>query len=223
MNDKRPAIDSPNSLRAEHLDGCSATAVAFDFAEKTDACIAVAQVHDAIREGKFVWLDIEVTNAAEAKEVLAGTQLVSDDLLDDALRGEPGTQLARYEDHLHLVLTACLSKGEHFDLQRVDAVIAETFLLTIHRERVGFVECVKKDCRADFVRFAKSPSFLVYELWDNLVDGYMEVQREPGGARRAPPGGSSSETSTIASSRACPISAPTSCTSARSSCPHARC
>ena len=39
-----------------------------------------------------------------------------------------------------------------------------------------FLNNVRRDYHSDFVRFAKSPSFLIYEIWDHLIDGYLHTQ-----------------------------------------------
>jgi len=59
----------------------------------------------------------------------------------------------------------------------VDVVIGERFLITIHRGPVQFMNAVRRDYKSDFVRFAKSPSFLVYEIWDHLLENYLAVQK----------------------------------------------
>jgi magnesium transporter len=41
-----------------------------------------------------------------------------------------------------------------------------------------FLENVRKSYITDFVRFAQSPSFLLYELWDQLIDNYLSVHKK---------------------------------------------
>jgi magnesium transporter len=36
---------------------------------------------------------------------------------------------------------------------------------------------VRRHYRSDFVRFATTPSFLLYELWDRLIDNYLSVHK----------------------------------------------
>jgi Mg2+ and Co2+ transporter CorA len=116
------------------------------------------------------------------------------EILEDALSREPATQIGRYETFLHLVLSGCRLVGHKFDLERVDVVMGEKFMLTLHRGQPVFLEAVRKSYVQDFIKFAQSPSFLLYELWDHLVDNYLS-----------------------------PSSARTCCTCARSCCPRARC
>jgi magnesium transporter len=48
----------------------------------------------------------------------------------------------------------------------------------MHRGQPVFLEGVRRSYKRDFVRFARSPSFLVYELWDHLVENYLAVQKK---------------------------------------------
>lgn len=49
--------------------------------------------------------------------------------------------------------------------------------MTVHRTEVGFLSRVKRQYHTDFVRFAKTPSFLLYEIWDQLLESYLQVQK----------------------------------------------
>ena len=155
---------------------CSASVVEFDFETKTEKSSTIEEVRPAIESGRFIWIDVEWSDAIEARRVVSSCDLVRDEVIGDALTGEPATRHARYDDCIHLVVTGCRIQGLHFDLERVDIVIGERFLMTIHHGNPVFLNAVKKDYRADFIRFAKSPSFLIYEIWDHLIENYLGVQ-----------------------------------------------
>ena len=57
---------------------------------------------------------------------------------------EPATQIARYDDYIHLVLSGCRLSGHKFDLERVDAMMGENYLLTLHKGAPVFLEAVRK-------------------------------------------------------------------------------
>lgn len=155
-----------------------ATVVAFDFASKQAPIISVAEARAAmVGDRKFVWIDVDVARADEARKLLAELALCSTEIVEDAFTREPATQIARYDDHVHLVLSGCRLVGHKFELERVDAVIGAHFLLTLHRGQPVFLEAVRRGYHADFVRFAQSPSFLIYELWDHLIDNYLGVHK----------------------------------------------
>lgn len=163
------------------LSALTARCIAFDFQHKTDARVELAEVGSL--DGHFVWVDLTIDASRPeyvdaAAEWLVATELLEVTLVHDACHHESTNHLARFEHFLHLVLSACRMEGDRFELDRVDCFIGERCLLTIHKGTVDFVERVRRDAHDDFVRFAQSPSFLVYELWDHLTEHYVAVQKD---------------------------------------------
>jgi magnesium transporter len=157
---------------------CSTFVVELDFDKKTERGIPLESLTSSMDAGRFCWVDVDVSDPVAAREVVAKLGLVREEIVDAALHHEPGTQLGRYDDYLHLVVSGCRLAGHHFDLERIDAIMGENFLLTLHKGQVVVLDTVKKSYKADFYRFARSPSFLIYELWDHLIDNYLGVQKD---------------------------------------------
>jgi magnesium transporter len=157
------------------------SAVELDFQTKRHRLLApaalAADLTGARDAGRFVWIDIDVAQRDEARALLAQLGLCAPEIVEDALTREPATQIARYEDYVHLVLSGCRLAGDKFDLERVDAILGEHVLLTLHKGQPVFLEAVRRSYLADFRRFAQSPSFLLYELWDHLIDNYLSVHK----------------------------------------------
>jgi magnesium transporter len=103
--------------------------------------------------------------------------LLRPESIEDAAVNEPSTQHARYPEYLHLVVSGCRQRGDDFDLERVDTFIGERFLVTVHRGPAAFLSAVRGEYKEDFQRYAQSPSFLVYELWDHLLENYLAIQK----------------------------------------------
>ena len=150
----------------------------FDFARKVEREVPLDRICESVAERLFVWIDVYVTEPEDAAGVLESLTLIDPEVVAQALTGEPATQLARYDDYIHLVVSGCRVNSLQFELDRVDVVIGENFLLTIHKGTPSFLQAMKRDYRADFVRFAKSPSFLLYEIWDHLIENYLAVQKK---------------------------------------------
>jgi magnesium transporter len=162
-----PPVDAPVTVRV----------VALDFATKVERELSPEEAAAAVSRGESIWVDARVDRLDGAAAELARLGLVSEDIIEDALHGEPLTRLARFEDCIHLVVSGCRPRGEAFDLERVDVVLGKGFLVTLHRGSVLFISAVRRDYRADFQRHAQSLSFLVFELWDHLVENYLSVQK----------------------------------------------
>jgi magnesium transporter len=151
--------------------------VSFDFASKELGSPPLVDLKTVMAAGKFCWIDVDVTNAEMARKLLVDLGLCAPEIVEDALTRDPATQIARYDDYIHLVMSGCRLVGSKFDLERVDAILGETFLLTLHRGQPVFLEAVRRAYRADFVRFARSSSFLLFELWDHLIENYLAIHR----------------------------------------------
>lgn len=151
--------------------------VSLDFATKRATTVEAKDIPKSLAQGMSVWIDVEVNDPSAAFEALKALGLVSNDVIEDALSNEPLTRLARFEDYLHLVVSGCRPDGVAFDLERTDVVVGKEFVLTIHKGPVLFLSQVQRDYRADFERYAQSLSFIIYEIWDHLIDNYLSVQK----------------------------------------------
>lgn len=156
---------------------CVTSVVAFDFDRKIEQALTLGQARQAMQAGHFIWLDILAGDSAEARAVLSSFDLLDPEVIDAALSKEASTQHSRYEQYVHLVVSECLAMGNGFELRRLDVVLAERLFITIHRTPIMFLTGLRKDYKSDFVRFAKGPSFLLYEVWDHLLDGYLDTQK----------------------------------------------
>jgi magnesium transporter len=152
--------------------------VELDFTTKAHRPLGIDDLEASMAAGKFVWIDVDVAHTDDARKLLAKLALIEPEIVEDALSREPATQIARYEDYLHLVLSGCRLVGHKFDLERVDVSFGERFMLTLHKGQPVFLEAVRKSYLKDFERFAQSPSFLLYELWDHLIDNYLAVHKK---------------------------------------------
>jgi magnesium transporter len=156
---------------------CVRSVVAFDFQHKTERPLSWTEARGALDQGQFVWVDILAQDREAARRVLESFESIETEVIEAALQNEPSTQHARYEHCLHVVVSECRALGSGFELGRLDVVLAERWLLTIHATPIALLATVRKSYKSDFVRFAKSPSFLLYEIWDQLLDGYLSVQK----------------------------------------------
>jgi len=152
--------------------------IEFDFASMQTRTLESADVGPAVAAGRFLWLDVDYDDGAAGRRYLAATRLIDETMLDSLFEDE-GMQLFRTGYCFDLALAGCrLDPDCTLHLEPVRAIIAEPFLLTLHAGKRDFLDNVAQDCAADFQRFAQSPSFLTYELWDNLIDHYAAVQKQ---------------------------------------------
>jgi magnesium transporter len=154
------------------------TCTELDFATKIERSLTAeaAAIKAATDAGRFVWIDLPVSDEGEARTFLRSLGLIDEDVIELALGAGPPLQYARYDRYLHLTISGARPEPAGFALERVSAIVAENFLITTHRGPVEFLRAVKRDYKNDFIRFAKSPSFMIYELLDHLIDSYLHTQ-----------------------------------------------
>jgi magnesium transporter len=175
-----PGVSATSQPQPEAVDAMDPlfTVVELDFTSKQHKKIAIGDLQASMDAGRFVWIDVDIGQSEEARRLLTSLNLCAPEIDDDAMGREPATQIARYDDYIHLVLSGCRLSGHKFDLERVDAMMGESYLLTLHKGAPVFLEAVRRSYITDFIRFAQSPSFLLYELWDHLIDNYLHVHKK---------------------------------------------
>lgn len=175
--DRSPAYAARSQPRLEACTDPLVSCVELDFKTKAYRRIGSDEIRASMEAGKFIWIDVDITQTDDARTLLTKLDLCAPEIVEDALTRDAATQIARYENYIHLVLSGCRLAGHKFDLERVDAMMGERYLMTLHKGQPVFLENVRKGYLADFVRFAQSPSFMLYELWDHLIDNYLSVHK----------------------------------------------
>lgn len=152
------------------------TVIEFDFESKQDAWIELASVKAALARGRFVWIDLFASTPELVRAVLEELPGCDASWIEAVSKDEPVTQHARFERALHVSICA-LKRSSDFEIERVDLMLSEHVLVTLRRGPVEFLDTLHKTYRFDFVSFAKTPSFLLYEIWDQLLDSYLVAQK----------------------------------------------
>jgi magnesium transporter len=152
-------------------------AVELDFSTKSIRTLSLDALQIPTEPGRYVWIDVDAPDLPALRTALSSLKLLGEPVIEHIASGDAATQLARYEDYLHLAVCGFRITGGELCLERIDAVIAERFLVTAHVGPRQVLDAVKREYPGDFVRYAKTPSFLVFELWDHLADHYVDVQK----------------------------------------------
>ena len=160
------------------LEACSCQAVQLCFNTKIEEKIDYREMDSYIEQDRFVWLDIQVHDFDKAYPSLTKLGKIHPDILEDSIQQQTATQCSRYEEQLHVVLADVDFIGDDFVAHRVDVVIAEHYIITIRTAEVKFLASVWNSFSQDFELHARSPSFLLYEFWDHLLDRYVKIQNE---------------------------------------------
>ena len=171
----------PSLEEALGLDGLRAEF--FDFSDRSRCGIRLDEVRSQIANGRFVWIDVDSAEA-DAKTIIGA-------LPEDVDRGvhigailavhlnvnvEHVSSLHRAESLLHMVLVSAASHETTRISQRLDVVIREGLLLTIHRGPHEVISAVRRDYVSDFQQHATTPSFLIYEICNQQVEQFLVAE-----------------------------------------------
>jgi magnesium transporter len=172
--------DTPAVVETEKAAAAAPTAVVFDFNGKSECVIPAVDAVHATKAGLFAWFDLDLSKDQAAAAQLLRDLGVNTHCVDEVIGPDADGRHDLYDDCLHIAVTAGSFRGGAFTHSHVDVVIGETFLVTLRRGPVEFIEQVRRHYRQDFFKFAKSPSFLLYEVWDYLIENYRKTIHDIG-------------------------------------------
>jgi magnesium transporter len=153
------------------------TAVEFDFPAQRERTIPAEAAVAACARGLFCWIDVDVAADRGAAEAMLRDLGIDPLLIARALEPDGDGRHDVYDDCLHLGVIAGSFRDGRFATAPVDLVLGARFLVTIRRGAVEFLDQVRRTYRQDFLKFARSPGFLLFECWDHLIDGYKTADR----------------------------------------------
>jgi magnesium/cobalt transport protein CorA len=155
----------------------------FDFHDRSRGSLLPAEIRGAIDRGRFVWLDVDVALIEEGSleatlppQVCPGVDFRQ--LMDDhANRWSSSPDALRRTDRvLHLTFLGGATCGPDDPGERLDVVIGEGFLVTVHRGPNGVLDAVQRHYGHDFEQHAATPSFLLYEICNEQVEQFLTVK-----------------------------------------------
>jgi magnesium transporter len=147
-----------------------------DFETKRTRRITAEEVPASIAAGRFVFLDLTCESARAIERHLAMLFPEIAGIVEELIDDEPDTGYTPYPELLHVYLVACDLEDRGVAQSRVDFIMGQRFAAVVTRRDTHFMHSLRRECLADFERFALSPSFLVYELFDHHVRACEWVQ-----------------------------------------------
>lgn len=152
-----------------------------DFGDRSHGPLELEAIVDAMAEDRFVWIDIDCRKARP--DVIA--DLLPEDVLaafdpaviaDEGCCETGGSSLRRSERLLQITLVGVVDGADGLVGQALHLVVGEGFLVTFHHGPSAVLREVRRDYLVDFQRHAATPSFLIYEMWNEQVDQYLRLQ-----------------------------------------------
>lgn len=157
--------------------------IEFDFAAKRERTIEPAELRAALDRGAFCWVDMDGSGCrdgdatwerfGECLRVLGLNDVARAEVMGPDCEGRYDV----HEDCLHFAVTEAKLVENRLITSHVDVVQGERYLVTFRRREADFVKSMRRTYREDFLKFAKSPGFLLYEIGDHLTETYRRTLR----------------------------------------------
>ena len=152
-----------------------------DFEDRSSGLVELDDIADTLAEGRFVWIDVDCEQARPEVivELLPASGLAG---FDPSSVGDAGcceaevSEVRRSERLLQISLVGVVAGTDGLVGQTLHLLIGEGFLVTFHRGASAVLTEVRRDYLCDFQRHAATPSFLIYEFWNEQVDQYLRLQ-----------------------------------------------
>ena len=160
------------------------TIVAFDFSDKRDRPVTVEELAGVKQAGLYCWVDINCSGCLDAQKSCADcdqvlrTLGVNEVARSEVLGPDREGRYDVYEDCLHFAVSEAKLNQGRLTTAHVDVVLGQGYLVTYRRMDADFVKQMRRTYREDFLKFARSPGFLLYEIGDYLIEGYRRTLRE---------------------------------------------
>ncbi len=145
--------------------------VEFDFERKTLCEGRLESVRAGMDAGRFAWVDVECATEEEHHSACAALGISSPIAGAVAGPARPG-RFDLHESALHLSATEVQWADGQPRAIHHDFVIGDRFLLSRRAEPSPAMDRVRRTAPDDFIRFSRSPGFLLYEIGDHLREAY---------------------------------------------------
>jgi magnesium transporter len=149
------------------------TAIVFDFAKRDEHEIPVEEARAACESGLSVWIDLDITDAKAAERILQSMG-VNQTAIDEAITHPVAGRCDVYAECIHTAMAGPELKEGRITFAHANVMIGDRFLITCHGGPVEFVSMARRHYKPFFHKFAQTLGFLLFELWDHLIDSYRK-------------------------------------------------
>ncbi len=145
--------------------------IEFNFTEKWERLIPIAESALACKSGNYCWIDLDGEEIARTHEIL--NNLGIDPVVIETIENCHAIQgFELFPKCLHFIVEEMNLVNGNFSTNQVQVVLGERFMLTIHKRPIEFLRQVYDTYRDDFYTISRSPGFLLFELVDHLTQVY---------------------------------------------------
>ena len=148
--------------------------VAFDFARKQERTLGPGERPAPAESGVFHWIVAAPDEAARLPELLGGLG-VSPAAAAQLQEPQPEALYELHDDAIHFTLTEARIDGRTLKSGVVAGLLGARFFVTLAPTDSPLLDKMRRLYREDFLQFARSSGFLLYELGSHLLESHRRI------------------------------------------------
>ncbi len=147
----------------------------FKLADKTTIAIESSQEASlSFTPEQFCWIDLDLDKTAELNPWLRKAGVSEQELSD--WRSAPDTSWYLHRQKLMMEwLPVCLWDGEGLRQSQLLICMTDSLIISAHRESLSCLANARSACEDSFRSVGRTPGFIYFLIWDNLIDGLMPL------------------------------------------------
>lgn len=153
-------------------------AKAFDFKNKSDFSIEPKEIPDQIQAGNYCWITANPLDTGEILSILEKEDVSEQALLNFLSFKKCEGKYEVFPKCLQFTITEARISDSRVKTSQVDVALTDNCMVMIVHDPALFLYKMKATNQEDFIKFSQSPSFLLYEIGDFILDMYRETLRD---------------------------------------------
>lgn len=143
--------------------------VEFDFKSHTERTVSVEEVGHACRNGRACWVDMDLDAISDPAAALVGIG-INPIAAKEALGNSTAGRCDVYDDCFHVTVGVPRMQEGKASIAHFGMILGENLLVTLHHGEIGLIEQTRRNYRSFFTKHAETLGFLLFDLWDNLIE-----------------------------------------------------
>ncbi|MGH7884637.1 MAG: magnesium transporter CorA family protein [Thermodesulfobacteriota bacterium] len=150
----------------------------FDFNNKSDFSIELSELPNQIQAGNYCWVTADPLDTREILSILEIENLSNPALLNFLSFKKCEGKYEVFPRCLQFTVTEARISDSRIKTSQVDVALTANCMIMIVHEPALFLYKMKATNQEDFAKFSLSPSFLLYEIGDFMLDVYGDTLRD---------------------------------------------
>jgi magnesium transporter len=147
----------------------------FRLSDKTTMALAASSTPAwPVSPENFAWIDVDLNASSELEQWLFKAGLSEQELSD--WRSAPDTSWHLHRQKLMMEwIPTCLGNTTEIVQTPLLICMTDSLIITAHKDPLPCISYTSSACEDSFRSVGRTPGFIYFLIWDNLIDGFMPM------------------------------------------------